>query len=48
MYIPLFFVREFKREWEWECKCGVYFDFGFSKEFFLGREVDFFFFEGGG
>ena len=25
----------------------MFFDFGFSKEFFLGREVDFFFFEGG-
>ena len=23
----------------------MFFDFGFSKEFFLGREVDFFFFE---
>ena len=42
MYIPLFFVIEFVLEFKGSgCGVEVVFDFGFSKEFFLGREVDF-------
>ena len=46
MYIPLFFVREFKREWEWGVECFLI--LVSVKSFFLVARLIFSFLRGGG